>query len=145
MQQTLLFFASPPSNQALNPPALTIKKKSGRPSTTLTESDLKECISYYFEKNPNKKQQLLARYGKKKLKDALNIFKIDYGKHGVLSRTGCPLHKKTCLGYVWHGYASGARIKCLMPDCAWTTHFEPMLYHTDVANGKGETVNYDSE
>ncbi|MCW4000819.1 MAG: hypothetical protein NWE93_11320 [Candidatus Bathyarchaeota archaeon] len=132
--QTTLFSFIPDAvaasapNLASAPP----RKKRGRHSQQLSEAELKECLAYYFERNPLKKQQILARYGKKKISDALNIFRIDYGKQGALSRIECPIHKKANLGYGWHGMASGARIKCMVPGCtSLNTHFEPMLYHSE--------------
>ena len=119
-----------PSTQPSQPQ--TLKKHCGRPSQQISETELKEIMQkYYFNRNPQEKQQIYQKYGAKKLKDAFNICRLDMGKQGIISRVGCPTHKRQNLSFGWHGYTNGARIKCFVPGCSWTTHFEPMLFHSE--------------
>jgi hypothetical protein len=111
-----------------NDPVTTQKKHRGRPLKLISEQELKEILQGISSKNQTEREQATVKYGKKKIKDAINIFKTDFGKQGVISRAGCPFHRRQNLSFGWHGYANGVRIKCQVPNCVWTTHYEPMIY-----------------
>jgi hypothetical protein len=66
---------------------------------------------------------------RKQLGDAVAICQLDLGKQGKIYRTVYLFHGKVKLAYLWHGIKDGARIKCLMEGCKFTTHFEGLMHH----------------
>ena len=135
MQQILLHFIESPIPQSLQPLTSVTepKKHIGRPSKQLTEPELKTILKGITSQNITERKQILHKYSQQKIKHAINIFKTDFGKQGIIFRTICPIHKKQKLSYGWQGYASGVRVKCIVPGCtALNTHFEAMLYSNDV-------------
>lgn len=89
--------------------------------------------------NPAEKQLILKKHGATKIKHAINIFRTDFGKQGVVSRKVCPFHKREGLVYNWHGVNNGVRVACVIEGCLWHgTHFEPTLYHSEVMMDTGE-------
>jgi hypothetical protein len=110
-------------------------KRIGRPAKYLTEPELNEILQGIISDAAVRKR-VIQKYGKQKIMAAVNIFKTDYGKRGAVSRACCPIHKRHMLVFNWHGYGEGTRIKCLAPDCGWTTHFQPMLFHSDAMMGE---------
>jgi len=118
-----------------------LKKHRGRTSKKLSEQELKEIFKGILSQNPDKRQQIRRQYTDEKIKHAINIFKTDFGKQGVIFRTVCPFHRREKLGYGWHGSANGVRVTCLVDGCSWTTHFEPMLFHSEmglILNGQSD-------
>jgi hypothetical protein len=111
-----------------NDPVTTQKKHQGRPLKLISEQELKEILQGISSKDSTQRTKVFTKYGKTKIKHAINIFKTDFGKQGVISRAGCPFHRRQNLSFGWHGYANGVRIKCHVPNCVWTTHYEPMIY-----------------
>ena len=111
-----------------NDPVTTQKKHRGRPLKLIFELELKEIFKGILSTNQTEREQATAKYGKTKIKHAINIFKTDSGKQGIISRAGCPFHRRQNLSFGWQGYANGVRIKCHVPNCVWTTHYEPMIY-----------------
>ena len=129
-----------------NQPIITQKKHQGRPSQQISEQELKEIFKQLLStKNKTERDQVAATFGAKKVKDAIHIFDTDFGKLGVISRVaraGCPIHKREKLGFGWHGYTNGVRIKCQVLNCTWTTHFEPMIYGAvNESNEESEFTN----
>jgi hypothetical protein len=119
-----------------------LKKHHGRPSKQISEQELKEIFKGILNPNPAERQQIRQQYTEQKIKHAINIYKTDFGKQGVIFRTECPFHRRQKLSYGWQGSGNGVRIKCLVPGCtALNTHFEPMLFHSEmgmILNGLSE-------
>jgi hypothetical protein len=107
-----------------------LKSKFGRPSQSLSSSELKEAISYYSA-SPAEQKRLLSLFGKRKLKHALAICKLDMGRRGVIYRTVCPTHGRAGLLYNWDN-KEGVRVRCKAPNCNFNTHFMPFMFQQDL-------------
>jgi hypothetical protein len=129
MRQTYLFDVSPSSvpiqyNSRGNP-----KTGRGRTPTYLTAKELKLALQYYFSSNIDEKQRILQRFGKRKIKHALAICKLDMGKQGAVSRRLCSFHGAKYLVYNWLGQEDGVRIRCFAPGgCSLNTHLDGYLF-----------------
>ncbi len=136
MQQSILSNFLSSINPNITIP--TIQKHCGRPSKTISEPELNEILKGITSRDLTERKRITQKYPKQKIKHAINIFKTDYGKQGIISHVECPIHKRQNLGYGWQGYANGVRVKCLVPNCtALNTHFEPLLFHSQ----KGMEIN----
>lgn len=102
-------------------------KKKGRPSQYLTGPELTEAINYYLVNDPQEKQRLLQKFGKKRLRHSLAICRLDMGKKGQIFKTVCPKHGHEALIYNWDN-KEGTRVRCKAPDCEFNTHFMPYLF-----------------
>ncbi len=119
MQQPTLFLAPIINSQPV--------KKRGRPSQHLTGSELNEAIHYYLVNDPQEEQLLLQKFGKKRLRHALAICRLDMGKQGQIFKTVCPTHGRTALIYNWDN-KEGVRVRCKALGCEFNTHFMPFLF-----------------
>ena len=70
--------------------AVVPKKHHGRPSIYLTEEEIKECMQYYSTSN-YERAILLKKYGKRKIKHAFAICRLDMGRKGVIFNVTCPV------------------------------------------------------
>ena len=136
MKQTLL------SNDATSPAHFTIEAstiqynsrgnpKTGRGRTPkyLTGPELKEALQFYFSSSQDEKQRIVERFGKRKIKNALAICKLDMGKQGKISRRACSFHGFKYLVYNWLGSEDGVRIRCFAPGgCTLNSHYDGYLY-----------------
>jgi hypothetical protein len=104
------------------------RTKQGRAPTYLTGPELKDAMQYYLSINPDEKQWILQRFGKKKIRHARAICKLDVGKQGKIGRHICIFHGNRYLVYNWCG-ASGVRIRCFPPGgCSFNTHYDQYLF-----------------
>ena len=62
-----------PNNQVT-----TQKKHRGRPLKLIFELELKEIFKGILSTNQTEREQATAKYGKTKIKHAINIFKTDF-------------------------------------------------------------------
>ncbi len=94
-----------------------------------SEQELKEIFEGILSVNQEKRRQAFKSFGKVKIRKAINIFKTDFGKQGIIFRKECRIHKRAKLFYGWSGYSEGVRVKCLFEGCtSLNSHFEPMIY-----------------
>ncbi len=136
MRQTLLLDFSHSSNHATIE-ASTIqynssgkpRTKQGRAPTYLTGPELKEAMQYYFSNDQDEKQLLLQRFGKRKIRHARAICKLDVGKQGKIGHHFCSFHGAKYLVYNYLGPKDGVRIRCFAAGgCSFNTHHDGYLY-----------------
>jgi hypothetical protein len=105
------------------------KNTHGRKGTYLTAEELKEALQYYFSGSQDEKQRGLQKYGKRKIKHALAICKLDMGKQGKVGRHVCSFHGAKYLVFNWTGSEDGVRIRCFAPGgCSFNTHHDGYLF-----------------
>lgn len=92
------------------------RNKVGRASTYLTSQELKTVLQqYYFSNKQDEKQRIFQFFGKRKIRDALAICKLDLGKQGAIGRRTCSFHGSKYLVYNWLGSEDGVRLRCFPP------------------------------
>ena len=117
-----------------NDPVTTQKKHQGRTPDFLTAQDIQECLKYFSASNPER-EQVMMKFGKKKIMHSLAICRLDMGRQGKIFRTICQEHGRTALTYGWHNI-EGVRVKYIAPNChLLNTHFMSEMFHTDVMMG----------
>lgn len=135
MRQTLLFDFSTSTHFTLEASNIQYNSRGnpktgrGRAPSYLTAKELEEIVQqYYFSSSQEEKQRVLQRFGKRKIKHALAICKLDIGKQSKIGRQVCSFHGAEYLVYNWCG-ASGVRIRCFPPGgCSFNTHYDSYLF-----------------
>src|SRR5665648_214820 len=130
MRQTSLFNISPSNVPIQYNSSGKPKNSQGRAPAYLTGPELKEILQqYYFSNKQDEKQRILQRFGKRKIKHALAICKLDMGKQNAVSRRICSFHGSKYLVYNWLGQEDGVRIRCFAPGgCTLNTHMDGYLF-----------------